>query len=222
MVTGRQPPRLRLARRGSPEPESEEEKRKSQPARVITSLKYRFNGEGFIYDRRPHVFVVGADGGTPVQLTDGDFADADPTWSPDGASIVFASARHAERDDDDASDLWRVAAAGGTPHRLTDHRGPGHAPRLLAGRPPLAYLARPGRNAYGRNVRLYTIPRRGRGRLHHRRARPFLRAAARASSLVTGRRIDRRGRRGPGEVGLGAPPCPAPRLPCGSSGASEW
>src|SRR5437867_5004860 len=90
---------------GEREAESEEEKRKSRPARVITSVKYRFNGEGFIYDRRPHVFVISTDGAAAVQLTDGDFADADPTWAPDSQSIVFASARHAERDDDDASDL---------------------------------------------------------------------------------------------------------------------
>ena len=38
---------------GQREPEGEEEKRKSKPARVITSVKYRFNGEGFTYDRRP-------------------------------------------------------------------------------------------------------------------------------------------------------------------------
>src|SRR5215510_2812814 len=50
---------------GQREPDSEEEKRKSRPARVITSVKYRFNGEGFIYDRRPHVFVVLTDGSAP-------------------------------------------------------------------------------------------------------------------------------------------------------------
>src|SRR5215472_6777639 len=50
---------------GWQEPESEEEKQKSRPPRVITSLKYKWNGEGFIYDRRPHVFVVGAGGGEP-------------------------------------------------------------------------------------------------------------------------------------------------------------
>src|SRR4029453_11172046 len=33
---------------GQREPESEEERRKSRPARVVTSLKYRFNGEGFV------------------------------------------------------------------------------------------------------------------------------------------------------------------------------
>src|SRR2546426_10925576 len=50
---------------GQREPESEEEKRKSRPARVITSLKYRFNGEGVVYDRRPHVVVVSSDASAP-------------------------------------------------------------------------------------------------------------------------------------------------------------
>src|SRR5262249_33545430 len=67
---------------GQREPESDEERRKSRPARVITSLKYRFNGEGFVYDRRPHVFVVALDGAAPRQLTDGDFIAPDPVWPP--------------------------------------------------------------------------------------------------------------------------------------------
>ncbi len=148
---------------GQREPESEEERRKSRPARVITSVKYRFNGEGFVYDRRPHVFVVSASGSTPVQITDGDFIDADPVWAPDGDSLVFASARHAERDDDDASDLWRVAAQGGTPQRLTATAGPVMLPAFSPDGRSIAYLARPGRNAYGRNVRLYVIPSDGDG-----------------------------------------------------------
>src|SRR4029450_14014124 len=97
---------------GQKEPESEEEKRKSRSARVITSVKYRFNGEGFIYDRRPHVFVVALDGSAPTQISAGAFLDADPVWAPDGESIVFASARHAARDDDHARDLWRVPPRG--------------------------------------------------------------------------------------------------------------
>ena len=146
---------------GQHEPESEEEKRKSRAARVITSVKYRFNGEGFIYDRRPHVFVVPAAGGEPVQLTDGDFIDADPAWAPDGQSIVFASARHADRDDDDASDLWRVPATGGTPLRLTTTTGPVVFPAFSPDGRSIAYLARLGRNAYGRNIRLFTVPSDG-------------------------------------------------------------
>jgi dipeptidyl aminopeptidase/acylaminoacyl peptidase len=146
---------------GSREPESEDERRKSRPARVITSLKYRLNGEGFIYDRRPHVFVVVIDGTAPVQLTDGDFIDADPAWAPDGQSIVFVSARHAERDDDDASDLWRVPVKAGAPQRLTATAGPVLLPAFSPDGRTIAYLARPGRNAFGRNVRVFTIPSTG-------------------------------------------------------------
>jgi len=149
---------------GQREPESEEEKRKSRPARVITSVKYRFNGEGFVYDRRPHVFVVSTDDAAPVQITDGDFVDADPAWSPDGGSIVFASARHAERDDDDASDIWRVDAKGGTPQRLTATTGPVLLPSFSPDGRSIAYLTRPAKNAYGRNVRLHVVPSDGGGR----------------------------------------------------------
>src|SRR5262249_27819717 len=122
---------------GQREPDSEEEKRKSRPARMITSVKYRFNGEGFIYDRRPHVFVVLTDGAAPVQLTDGDFIDADPVWSPDGDSIVFASARHAERDDDDAIDLWRLAPKGRPPPTLAATLAPAFPPPLSPPGPPI-------------------------------------------------------------------------------------
>ena len=146
---------------GQREPESEEEKRKSRPARVITSVKYRFNGEGFVYDRRPHVFVASTDGSAPLQLTDGDFIDADPVWSPEGESIVFASARHAERDDDDASDLWRVLAKGGAPQRLTETSGPVMLPAFSPDGRSIAYFTRPGRNAYGRNVELFVVPAGG-------------------------------------------------------------
>jgi len=146
---------------GQKEPESEEEKRKSRPARVITSVKYRFNGEGFVYDRRPHVLVVSLDGASAVQITDGDFIDADPTWSPDGESIVFASARHVSRDDDDASDLWRVPAKGGTPQRLTATTGPVMLPAFSPDGRTIAFLARAGLNAYGRNVQLFTVPSEG-------------------------------------------------------------
>ncbi|HEY8742207.1 MAG TPA: S9 family peptidase, partial [Chloroflexota bacterium] len=74
---------------GWEEPENEEEKRKSKPAHVIRTMRYQSNGEGFVHDRRPHLFVVSADGGEARQVTDGDFVDSDPTWSPDGSTLAF-------------------------------------------------------------------------------------------------------------------------------------
>ena len=68
--------------------------------RVIDRLMYRLDGVGFIYERRQHLFLVDVSGGVPKQLTDDDWDDKDPTWSPDGTRIAFASSR--------AEDRWRL------------------------------------------------------------------------------------------------------------------
>jgi dipeptidyl aminopeptidase/acylaminoacyl peptidase len=147
---------------GWQEPDREDEKRKSKPVRVITSLKYKLNGEGFVYDRRPHVFVVGVDGGPPVQITSGDFVDVDPAWSPDSEWLAFASARHDDREVDDASDIWIVPAKGGEPRRLTTTLGPAAQPAWSPDGSTVAYVGREAKHFLGGNLRLYTVPIAGR------------------------------------------------------------
>ncbi|MDQ6662092.1 MAG: S9 family peptidase, partial [Chloroflexota bacterium] len=71
-------------------------------ARVIDRLWYRLDGVGFIYERRRHLFALDIDGGKARQLTDGDWDDSDPAWSPDGNALAFASSR--------AEDRWKIPA----------------------------------------------------------------------------------------------------------------
>src|SRR5262245_35259959 len=109
---------------GWEEPADEEERERSRPARVIEVLRYKSNGVGFIYDRPQQIFVVSRDGGPIRQLTTGEFDNHHPAWAPDSRHVAFVSARHAERDEDSAADLFSVPLEGGEPRQLTRTEGP--------------------------------------------------------------------------------------------------
>jgi len=101
----------------------EEEDKKRSPRR-LTRLQYKLDSVGWTADRPRHVFVVPADGSAePVQLTDGDYEDHSPSWSPDGATVAFVSARHPDWDLEMVHDVYLVAAEGGEPRRLTQGGG---------------------------------------------------------------------------------------------------
>ena len=91
--------------------------------RVIDRLWYRLDGAGFIYERRSHLFLLNVAGGEPVQLTDGDWDDGDPAWSPDGKTLAFVSSREEDRWRAPSPDLYTLAideGKAGTLRRLTD------------------------------------------------------------------------------------------------------
>ncbi|MEE8148731.1 MAG: DPP IV N-terminal domain-containing protein, partial [Longimicrobiales bacterium] len=70
--------------------------------KVVDRLRYRRDRQGFIDDGYSHVFVVPAEGGTPRQLTSGDWNHGSAAWMPDGSSLVFSSLRV-----EDADHVWR-------------------------------------------------------------------------------------------------------------------
>jgi Tol biopolymer transport system component len=55
--------------------------------------------------------------GSPKRLTRSPATDANPTWSSDGRSIYFSSNRSGR------FEVWRIAAAGGEPVRITWNGG---------------------------------------------------------------------------------------------------
>jgi dipeptidyl aminopeptidase/acylaminoacyl peptidase len=143
---------------GWEEPKDEEERARSKPPRIIDVLKYKSNGTGFIYDRPRQLFVVEAAGGPVRQLTDGPFDHQYPAWSPDGRWVAFVSARHAERDEDGAADVWIVSPDGGEPRRLTATAGPASSPAFSADGRMVAYLGHPHPRDVSRHHRVYAVP----------------------------------------------------------------
>lgn len=98
--------------------EEREKAGRSSPPRVITRLQFRLDGVGFL-DDRTHIWVAEVATGEATQVTDGDYDDASPCWSPDGKSIAFISNRSDDPDEKPyAEDIWLVSSAGGALHKL--------------------------------------------------------------------------------------------------------
>jgi dipeptidyl aminopeptidase/acylaminoacyl peptidase len=99
------------------------------PIKYIDQVTYRADGEGYLERGRTHLFVLPAEGGTPRQLTSGDWDDGPPSWTPDGTRLLFSSNRHEDREYDPAnSEIYAVDVAFGTTRALTDRHGPDTSP----------------------------------------------------------------------------------------------
>jgi dipeptidyl aminopeptidase/acylaminoacyl peptidase len=75
------------------------------------------------HDRRSHVFLVSAAGGAARQLTYGERGESQPSWSPDGKTIAFVTARGAATGDEGPRpQIWLLPADGGEARALTTVR----------------------------------------------------------------------------------------------------
>ena len=146
---------------GWEEPKDEEERERSKPPRIIDILKYKSNGVGFVYDRPQQIFVVACDGGAPRQLTVGSFDNHHPTWAPDSRHVAFVSARHADRDEDNATDVFVVPMDGGEPRQVTRTEGPASWPAYSPDGRTIAYLGHADPRGVSRHSRIYTVPAEG-------------------------------------------------------------
>jgi dipeptidyl aminopeptidase/acylaminoacyl peptidase len=93
--------------------------------KIVTRLGYRRDRQGYIDAGYRHLFLVPATGGTPRQLTDGDWNHGGTAWTPDGREILFSGLRvdtaaYAWRE----SEIYAVNVASGAIRQLTTRRGP--------------------------------------------------------------------------------------------------
>lgn len=97
--------------------------------KIVSRLDYRADRRGFVDTSHSHIFVVPAEGGTPRQLTDGEWDHSGPRWTPDGEEILFSSLREEESDWMwRESEIYSVTVNEGEIRQLTTRHGPDSGP----------------------------------------------------------------------------------------------
>jgi dipeptidyl aminopeptidase/acylaminoacyl peptidase len=144
------------------------------PPRVVHRLHYRADGRGFTDDAYTHLFTVPADGGTPRQLTEGDWNvgarfDALPfgggyDWTPDGRRIVFDGWREGDPDMNYRnSHLYVVNVESRDIRRLTREAGTWTSPVVSPDGRQVAYTGYPETELTYTTPDLWTRPLDGDG-----------------------------------------------------------
>lgn len=131
--------------------------------RVIDRVLYRRDGSGYVADGFVHVFVVPADGGSPRQLTRGDFHHGgQPSWSPDSRSLIISANRLPDWEyRPTGAELFEIDVATGAMRALTARNGPDYRPRVSPDGKYIAYLGYDDRKQSYHITRLYIADRDG-------------------------------------------------------------
>ncbi|WP_419571548.1 S9 family peptidase [Rheinheimera sp.] len=108
----------------------------------IDTMQYRADGRGYLASGYRQLYLMSADGGTPIQLTQGDFEHGGKiSWQLDGKSFYFSANRQDDkRAQAQNSEIYQLTLAEKQLKQITDRFGPDHSPALSPDGKWLAYL----------------------------------------------------------------------------------
>jgi dipeptidyl aminopeptidase/acylaminoacyl peptidase len=131
----------------------------AEPLTVITDVKYRADGEGYLKPGYSHAFVVSAEGGFPRQLTFGAFNEEGPlSWTPDGKTVLLSGNRsEGWQREPVTTQIYQVSVDDGKVTALTSRVGPDKSPRVSPDGRKVAYLAFDDRFLGYQNVRVHVM-----------------------------------------------------------------
>ena len=109
--------------------------------RHITKVKVRQENMGYMPSEEAHIWLIDVASGEATQLTDGDYSEFYPVWSPDGQTIVFISNRNPDRWlSGEGVELYSIPAAGGEAAEISAHKGDKWAPSFSPDGEYIVYL----------------------------------------------------------------------------------
>jgi dipeptidyl aminopeptidase/acylaminoacyl peptidase len=128
--------------------------------RVIDGLNYRADGhKGFLPAEFEQIFVIPADGGTPRQLTTGNFSHSSSlSWGIKSDTIFFAANRSENWEYQPLeTDIFALTIADVSIRQLTQRLGPDFSPEVSPNGRMIAYLGFDDKEAIYENAGIYVM-----------------------------------------------------------------
>jgi len=133
---------------------------------IVDRLTWARDGRGPVPKGYSHIYVVDAElGGTPRQLTTGDYSHSDPQWSTDGTKVFFSAIRKPEAEYQRGdSEIYSVDLKTLEVTTLTDRKGPDRGARVSPDGKWIAYTGYDDRNFTSHLSSLYLMDSSGSGK----------------------------------------------------------
>jgi len=128
--------------------------------REIRRPKYKFDAMGFL-EGYAHLWSVPRAGGTPAQITSGEFDHESPVWLSSGREITVVANRTDQADLSIARDLWAVSVQTRTVRQLTHKTGPCKSPAVSPDGKWISYVGHDDPAGVGRNETVWIVPSAG-------------------------------------------------------------
>ena len=130
--------------------------------KAIESVHYRSDGQGSLEEGHSHLFLLPATGGTPRQLTQGDYNHVgEPVWLPQNSGILITANRSPDWEyEPRGSEIYKISLEGEI-KALTDRNGPDTSPTLSPDGSSIAYTGFDDEGLSYQPAHLYLMDRDG-------------------------------------------------------------